>query len=97
MKNRQIRAYDMDGCMCREICWTKRECLNATPNKKVIRHCNSHFDDSITIIYTGRKDSLMSETIIWLRDNNVKYWAISNQKLRADYYYDDHAINVKDI
>lgn len=95
--SRNILAYDMDGSLCKEICWTKEECLKATPNKELIEDLNNHYNDSITIIYTARRDELIGETITWLRNNGVHYWAINNQKMPADLYYDDKCINVKDL
>jgi len=97
MKNRQLLAFDVDGSLCNEVCWTKEECLNATPNQKLIDHCNSHYEDSITIIYTARKDELIEATIQWLRTHGVRYWAISNQKLHFDLLIDDNVLNIKDL
>ena len=87
----------MDGTLCKEVCWTDEDCLNATPVKKVIDDMNSHYQDSITIVYTARRDELMGATVKWLRNNGVRYWAISNQKMPADCYIDDKAINAKDV
>jgi hypothetical protein len=97
MKTRRIIAYDMDGSMCLEVCWTKKECLNATPNQKLIDHCNGHYENAITVIYTARRDELIPETLQWLRKCGVKYWAISNQKLHFDVLYDDNVCNIKDL
>lgn len=95
--NRQILAFDVDGTLCKEVCWTPEECLKATPVKKVIDSINSHHDDAITIIHTARKDELIPATLKWLRDNGVHYWAITNQKLPADQYVDDHAIRPEEL
>lgn len=94
---RQIISYDMDGTLCKEVCWTPEECLNATPNQKVIDDCNGHYEDSITIIYTARQDCLLEATVTWLRTHGVKYWGINNQKLHFDNLIDDHVTNVKDL
>jgi hypothetical protein len=95
--NRQILAYDMDGCLCKEVCWTPEECLKVKPNEKVIEHCNGNYETAITIIYTARKDELIPATIQWLRKHGVRYWAISNQKLHFDLLIDDCVMNVKSV
>jgi hypothetical protein len=97
MKTRRIIAYDMDGTLCKEVCWTVKECLHATPNQKIIDHCNLHYENSITIIYTARQDCLLEATVRWLRIHGVRYWAISNQKLHFDTLYDDNVFNAKEL
>jgi uncharacterized HAD superfamily protein len=42
----------------------------------------------MVIIYTARRDELISPTLIWLKKHNVPYHAISNIKMPADVYYD---------
>lgn len=65
--------------------------------QRVIDNINKHYEDSITLIHTARADKLMGATIQWLREKGVHYWAISNQKLKADVYIDDLSVNPKDL
>jgi hypothetical protein len=97
MKTRTVLCYDMDGCLCREICWSKEACLQATPNQKMIDDCNGHYEDAITIIYTARADSLLENTVVWLRNHGVRYWGINNTKMHFDNLIDDCVTNVRDV
>jgi hypothetical protein len=94
---RTVLAYDLDGTMTNEICWSKEACLKATPNQKVIDDCNGHYEDAITIIYTARKDEFIPETLEWLRNNGVRYWGVNNTKMHFDNLLDDNVTNVKDL
>lgn len=95
MKNklRQVISCDLDGTLCKEVCWTEEDCLKATPVTKVIAWFNFQYDECITIIYTARKDALMIATIKWLRLNGIRYWGINNQKMPADIYIDDKCLH----
>lgn len=95
--DRKILAYDLDGCMCKEICWSKEACLKATPNRQIIDDCNSHYEDAVTIIYTARRDEFIENTIIWLRNNGVRYWGINNTKMHFSNLIDDSVTNVVDV
>ena len=87
----------MDGTLCKEVCWTVKDVLGATPNKKVIDWVNARYEEADIMIYTARRDFLISATLTWLHDNGVKFHTISNHKVPADIYLDDHALNIEDI
>ena len=92
----KVIAVDMDECLCEEVCWTPEECLNATPNQKVVDKLETLIGAYI-IIYTGRRDWLIPATLKWLRKHGVFFHAISNNKIPANAYIDDKAINIKDF
>lgn len=92
----RVVAVDMDGTLCNEMCWTPDECIQATPNVRVINKVAKEYREGFVVVYTARKDELIPSTLEWLRRNNVRYHAISNIKIPAEIYIDDKAINVND-
>lgn len=91
-----IIAVDMDGTLCKEVCWDERACVHATPNHKMINLVNQLSKTKHIVIYTARKDNLIPVTLQWLRLHDVHFDAISNKKMPADIYIDDKAIHVDD-
>lgn len=87
----------MDGTLTIETCWTIKEALQATPNKKIIDKVNKLSENNFIIIYTARRDFMMSATTTWLKKHDVIYHAISNLKIPSDWYVDDKAITPKDF
>ncbi len=96
MSGWQIIAVDMDGTICKEVCWDENDCRNATPNNKMIDVVNALSKTKHVVVYTARKDGLIPETLAWLRRHEVKFDSISNNKMPADAYIDDKAINADD-
>jgi hypothetical protein len=93
-----IVLFDIDGCLCEGECWTVEECLNAKPIEENIKKYNDiYLTAKFTIIYTARKDELIPATLEWLRRNNIRWHAFSNLKSPASLYFDDKAINIKDL
>ncbi len=97
MNSFKIIAVDMDGTLCKEVCWTVEDCNNATPNDQMINTINELSKIHHIVVYTARKDSLIPATLQWLRRFEVKFNAISNTKMAADVYIDDKAIHVDDV
>jgi len=94
----KVIAVDVDGTLCKGVCWSKKECMEAIPDKEMIGNVNSLYDqNNFIVIYTSRRNDLIPETLDWLRRNNVRFHAISNNKMPADVYIDDSAICVADI
>ena len=92
---RKLIHFDIDGTLCKEECWTEKECLEATPNEKNIKLCNELFKIcNYLVIYTARRDSLMSVTFEWLKDNGIRFHAVSNIKNPTDFYFDDKAVKL---
>lgn len=90
-----IIGIDIDGTLCKEICWTQEECLNATPRLGVIKKVGYLYIYNFIIIYTARRDHLIAATMKWLRLNDVPYHAISNKKIGLDMLIDDKCISVE--
>ena len=93
----KVIAIDMDGVLSKEVCWTPKECLNATPNPKTIKWIEDNTEGAFIIIYTARRDFLIPSTLKWLRKHQVFFHAISNNKIPADVYIDDKAVHISDI
>lgn len=87
MSKVKVVAVDLDGNLC-STAWTKSQALNAKPNKKRIKALYPYFETCFVIIFTARRDSLISSTLQWLKRNYVPYHAISNLKIPADLYID---------
>jgi len=84
-----IIAIDLDGTIC-ETCWNESEALNAEPIEGMIQKVNQlSAEGNFIIIYTARKDSMIPATLKWLRQHNVDFDAICNNKMVADAYIDD--------
>ena len=99
MKKLQIKSdiinMDLDGTLTKEVCWTPSECLKAAPNLKEIALVNKLHEKKFIIIYTARRDFLIEASLTWLRKHNVRFHAISNNKIPG-YYIDDNCISIKD-
>lgn len=94
---RKIILVDIDGTLCREVCWTSEDCKNATPDTQLIKKVNALFEKEFVIIYTARKTELMQATMEWLNTHNIKYHAISNHKIPGDIYVDRDIIHPDDL
>lgn len=84
---------DMDDTLTLGTAWTAEDCLNAVPNVPMIIAMNYVFRGEVVIIYTARKDDLMSATHEWVKRNGIYNCGISNDKCPADIYIDDKAFN----
>lgn len=87
----------MDGTLCRGVCWTPKQCLNAKPNKKVIQKVNKMANECYLVIWTARRNHLIPATIEWCRKHGIHFQAISNNKSAGDLYIDDNCVNVRDL
>jgi len=94
----KVIAIDIDGTLTKETCWTEEECLNATPYQEVIDKVNEIFLTNFIVLYTARRDELITATLKWLRKHNVRFHAISNNKIGIDVgYVDDKSITIEDF
>jgi len=90
----EVILIDCDGTLTKSVCWTPGECLEVEPNKAVVEKVNS-LKNVWIIIYTARADELLPATVKWLRKHNIKYHAISNNKIPAGIgYVDDKSITI---
>lgn len=94
---RKIILVDLDGTLCKGEHWRGPECREAKPYPDMIQKVNELYKREFVVIYTARQDYLIEPTIDWLRRNNVKFHAISNNKMPADYYVDDKSIRPEEI
>ena len=89
-----ILGVDIDETLTNESCWTREQVLSATPNTKIIQLVNDlYFEGHTIILYTCRGDSVIPATRCWLKEQGVKYHALNNNKLWADYYLDDRSVH----
>jgi hypothetical protein len=104
LKKANVIHCDLDKTLCIEDCWTPEECINATPNEKLIRLLYKlqygtmweGVGPKIIIVYTARRIDFAEETIRWCLKNNI-FWPISFTKIPSDVYIDDKAINIDDL
>lgn len=83
-------GIDIDGTLCKGEHWRRpKDCLKATPIKRMIKKVNELYKTDFIIIYTARQNYLISATLEWLDQHNVHYHAISNHKIPLDYLIDD--------
>lgn len=94
---RKLILVDVDGTLCKEVCWNVEQVRVATPNKKLIEKVNAIFDKEFVIIYTARKTELITATMEWLNKYGVKYHAVSNLKIPGDQYIDADVIHPDDL
>lgn len=96
-RNYKLVAFDLDGCLTKETCWTPEECLNAKPDFDNIAKLNKISRQCSVFIYTARTDELIPSTLKWLRRWDMGRYPISNHKVAATVYVDDRALNIKDL
>lgn len=89
---RKVIAVDLDGTLCLGTAWDEESARNAEPRTEIIEKVNQLFEKNFIVIYTARRDHLLPSSLEWLRRNNVRYHAISNLKVGAELYLDDHSI-----
>jgi uncharacterized HAD superfamily protein len=88
---------DMDNTLTVETCWTDEEVINATPKWEMVDKVNQVArSGNYVIIYTARMDELLVPTLRWLRKHNIKFHAISNNKVPG-IYVDDRAISFEEF
>ena len=93
----KIVMVDLDGTLCKGECWTPYECMRAKPIQENIDKVNRLSEGNLVVIWTARSDGLMTETFRWLKENGVKFDAVSNEKPGANYYVDDKSVEFDDI
>jgi len=97
---RMVINCDLDGTICREVCYSREECINAVPVPEMVEFLWSAYNDREylpqIIIYTARRTKFARETIEWLEKNNLPF-PISFRKKSGEVYIDDKAINSRDI
>lgn len=93
----KVVLFDLDGTLTKETCWTEEECLNATPNEEMVKIERKIAKDHFVIIWTARKDDLLSASVKWLRKHDIPFQAISNNKTSCDIAIDDKTYNTKDV
>lgn len=93
----EVYAIDVDGFLTNETCWTEYEMKNATPNQSIIDWVNDKHRRNRIVIHTARRWCYCSVTVDWLNKHGVLFHSVAMGKLPAQYYCDDHAVNIKDI
>lgn len=95
-KVRKLIAVDFDGTLTNEGRFWRDEPI--IPNLKIIDWINDKYKQGhIIIIHTARPWNIAKETIAWLVKHGVRYHGVNFEKMSADYYIDDKAINPEDI
>jgi len=94
---KRIINVDVDNTLTNETCFTAEMCLKATPKQDIIDKIAKLYDEDYIVIYTARRDVLIPATLEWLRRNNIRWHAFSNQKPPSDAYIDDLAVHIDDV
>lgn len=95
-KVRKLIAVDFDQTLTNEGRFWKNEPI--LPNLNMVKWINEKYKQGhIIIIHTARPWSIAKETIAWLIKYDIRYHGVNFEKMSADIYVDDKAINVKDI
>lgn len=94
---KRIINVDVDNTLTNETCFTVEQCLSATPKQHIIDKIARLYEEDYIVIYTARRDVLVPATFEWLRRNNIRWHAFSNQKPPSDAYIDDLAIGIEDV
>lgn len=93
----RVVLVDLDGTLCEGNSWTREECLKAAPKEEMIKKVNEAYQKNFIVIYTARRDENIPATLEWLRRNNVRFHAFSNQKTAGDVLIDDIAIRPEEF
>jgi hypothetical protein len=98
-KSKTILAIDIDGTLCKELCYTEEECRNATPNHLIIGKVNRLYkmDGIEIVIYSARVNRLKEATLEWLKYWGVKYHRYGPRKMPFDWLVDDRTIRPEDF
>lgn len=95
-KTNQIIAVDIDGTLFERFDFLTGESFE--PNYDIIHYVNRLYDSGgYIIIYTSRLERDRLATEYSLKKHGLKYHALVMEKLKADLYIDDKALNVEDI
>lgn len=93
----KVIGVDLDGTLSMDHCWTPEECLRAKVNGNIADWVHEMYQKNFIVIYTARRDENIPATLEWLRRNNIRYHAISNNKTPLDVLVDDVAIHPTEI
>ncbi len=97
MMRGEIIAVDCDETLTHEVAWEPSEVALCTPKKEFIEKINTLYRHNFIVIYTARRDELMTETFKWLKKHGVLFHAVSNIKIPSAKYIDDKALHIDDI
>ena len=94
--HRKLICVDLDGTLCEGEFWGDGE---PKPIQVAIDYVTSaYFSGAHIIIYTARLPKYYAITHAWLIKHGVPFHGIAMQmKPGADEYWDDKAINIKEL
>lgn len=93
----KVILIDLDKTLTTTEAWTKEDCLSAGVNLEMAKKVEDLFQKNFIVIYTARRDENIPATLEWLRRNNIRWHAISNNKCAADVYIDDKMIRPEEL
>ena len=94
--NDKLIAVDLDGTLCEGEFWNDEK---PEPKKEMIEFIwKLYRKGAHIIIFTARHPRHFIKTFAWLIENEVPFHGITmQQKIGADLYIDDKALNIDDI
>lgn len=79
--NPRFSFWDLDETLCEGESYSPKDCILAKPIWDNINRLRERYEHSIVIIYTARRNSLMTATVEWLSIHNIPWHFISNKKV----------------
>jgi len=93
--NGAVIAVDLDNTLTDGGLFWKED---PEPNKVMLEKLESWYKDGHRIvIHTARREDHRGITEAWLKRHGVWYHALVMEKLSADVYIDDKAVNVDEV
>ena len=95
--DRKLIAVDFDGTLTTgEGKWWKDDPI--FPNKKMIDWVDKMYKKGhVIVIHSARPWSVSAKTVAWLIEQGIRYHGVNFEKMSADIYIDDKAVNIKDV
>ena len=90
-------SVDLDGTLCKGICWNEKACSEAIPRKDIIKKVNELYKTYFIVIHTARREHMYNVTVEWLKRNGINYHTIKMDKMAADIYIDDKSLRPEEI
>jgi hypothetical protein len=66
-------------------------------NLEIVHAINKLYENNFIIIYSARLEEDRPDTVRDLKKAGIKYHVLVLEKLKADCYIDDKALNIRDI
>jgi uncharacterized HAD superfamily protein len=94
----KVYLVDIDGTLCKGVCWDDDSILKAEPVKEMIDKVNELHERNFIVIHTARRHERYLATVKWLAKHDVRYHSLRFEKCPGDFIVDADAITkVEDL